>query len=154
MKRGIVIGASSGIGRALVDQLVAEDYNVVAIARRVELLEELQRIHAGRVTAIPGDVSNPESIRELLESEFQTNGPIELIVNCAGVGFLNQDLEWKPEQETIRVNVEGFAAIAGIAVARMIEHGSGIFVNISSIAALRGNAIAPAYNASKAFESN
>ncbi|MCA9093599.1 MAG: SDR family NAD(P)-dependent oxidoreductase [Planctomycetaceae bacterium] len=154
MKRGIVIGASSGIGRALVDQLVAEDYHVVAIARRVELLEELQRIHAGRVTAIPGDVSNPESIRELLESEFQTNGPIELIVNCAGVGFLNQELEWKPEQETIRVNVEGFAAISGIAVARMIEQGSGIFVNISSIAALRGNAIAPAYNASKAFESN
>lgn len=154
MKSAIVIGASSGIGRALVLKLIAENYSVVAIARRMELLEEMQRAHPRQVTPLQGDVADSESIRSLLEAEFLRIQQIDLVVNCAGVGFMNRELEWKPEQQTIRVNVEGFAAIAGVVVTKLIAQKSGTFVNISSVGALRGNPLAPAYTASKAFESN
>lgn len=153
MKTAILIGGSSGIGRALVWELVSADYKVIVIARRIELLRELQRERPDRITVAQGDVSQPDAIRTLL-NDLGDGVPVDLIVNCAGVGFLNPDLEWLPELETIRIDVEGFAAVAGWAVKVFVEQGSGCFVNISSIAALRGSPVAPAYNASKAFESN
>lgn len=153
-KSAIVVGASSGIGRALVVKLASEGYRVVALARREELLKELQDRFPESVRGVRGDISEPGSIRSLIDAEIQRVGMIDLFVNCAGVGFPNRNLEWEPEQTTIRVNVEGFAAVAGLAMAKLIDQGSGTFVNLSSIAALRGSSVAPAYNASKAFESN
>jgi short-subunit dehydrogenase len=79
---------------------------------------------------------------------------VELFVISAGTGFINTALEWEPEQETIAVNVSGFAAIANVAASHLQARGSGHLVGISSIAALRGNLEAPAYGASKAFMSN
>ena len=79
---------------------------------------------------------------------------VELFVISAGTGAVNPSLEWQPEQETIAVNVSGFAAMANVAVAHLQRRGSGYLVGISSIGGLRGNPHAPAYSASKAFVSN
>jgi short-subunit dehydrogenase len=89
-------------------------------------------------------------LTELLEEI----GHVDLIVICAGVGFINRTLDWSPERDTIAVNVTGFAAMANVAFRHFLEQRAGHLVNISSIAAIRGNGSAPAYNASKAFESN
>jgi len=79
---------------------------------------------------------------------------LDLLVISAGVGFINPDLAWDPEQETLAVNVMGFAAVAGFGMRLFMRQGAGHLVGISSVAAYRGNGAAPAYNASKAFVSN
>ena len=79
---------------------------------------------------------------------------VDLIINSASVIYRNPTLDWKRENETISVNVVGFTAITNIAIQYFLKKGGGHFLNISSIAALKGSGVAPAYNASKAFESN
>ena len=72
----------------------------------------------------------------------------------AGTGNLNPELDWMKEQQTLDVNVYGFCALAGEVYKFFAKQGKGHLVGISSIGALRGNSLAPAYNASKAFMSN
>jgi short-subunit dehydrogenase len=74
-------------------------------------------------------------------------------VISAGTGFLNPNLSWELEKQTIDVNVSGFTALADAAMQYFMQSGRGHLVGISSLAALRGNRLAPAYNASKAFMS-
>lgn len=100
------------------------------------------------------DVSDPDAAQAGLTAMIEELGGADVIVISAGTGHLNPGLDWPPEAETIAVNVTGFAALAGVAMNHFIERGRGHLVGISSIAALRGAATAPAYNASKAFESN
>ena len=79
---------------------------------------------------------------------------MELVVISAGIGFINPELNWPEEKATIDVNVTGFAALANVAFRHFEQMQSGHLVGISSIAALRGSRIAPAYSALKAFVSN
>lgn len=79
---------------------------------------------------------------------------IEIIIICAGTGYLNASLNWPQEKETIDTNVSGFSAMAGAAMKYFMQRNSGHLVGISSIASIRGSHICPAYNASKAFVSN
>ena len=154
MKKAIVIGASSGIGRELSKVLSGNQYIVGVMARRVQLLDELRKKMGTDVYVQEIDVSDAKSAMETLEKFIKEMGGVELIVISAGTGHLNDGLDWRLENETIRTNVTGFAAIANVAIKHFIEKGSGHLVGISSIAALRGGRESPAYNASKAFESN
>jgi short-subunit dehydrogenase len=154
MKNAIIIGASSGIGRALAVILSREGYRIGALARRSELLAELQRELGESCVVKTADVSRSDSAMPLLEELIAELGDVELFVISAGVGFVNEAFDWEPERDTIAVNVLGFAAMANVAVAHLEARGSGHLVGISSLAALRGNRAAPAYNASKAFVSN
>ncbi len=100
------------------------------------------------------DISDNPRAMGLLENLIEEMGGVDLIVISAGVGFINSDLNWADEKKTIDVNVAGFAAMANVAFRHFVEVGRGHLVGISSIAAIRGSAEAPAYNASKAFISN
>jgi short-subunit dehydrogenase len=81
-------------------------------------------------------------------------GNVDIIIISAGTGHLNPSLDWLPEKETIDTNVTGFTAMAGAAMRYFINRKEGHLVGISSIAAIRGSDICPAYNASKAYISN
>jgi short-subunit dehydrogenase len=153
MEKAIVIGASSGIGRALALRLAGEGFAVGLAARRLPLLLELQAEIGAAARAKSMDVSDPLRAMPLLEELIVELGGADLIVICAGTGHVNPDLAWEPEDETIRVNVRGFAALANVALQHFLRRGAGHLVAISSIAALRGHGTAPAYNASKAFVS-
>ena len=153
-KRAIVIGASSGIGRALALRLAREGYAVGLAARRLPLLLELQREIGPRAFVKQMDVSDTTRAMAQLEDLIAEMGGVDLVVLDAGTGHLNPDLAWQPEEETIAVNVVGFAALANVAYRHFLGRGAGHLVSISSIAALRGGGGAPAYHASKAFVSN
>jgi short-subunit dehydrogenase len=150
----IVIGASSGIGRELAILLARKGYNVAVAARRIDLLEELSRNVPGIERARAVDVSEPEQAISILRSLLADLDSVDLVVISAGTGFLNPELDWEKEAKTIDVNVTGFAAVAGEAMGHFLEVGRGHLVGITSIAALRGGRLTPAYNASKAFESS
>lgn len=154
MKRAIVVGASSGIGRELAVVLSEKGYAVGLAGRRIHLLEELKHRLPGPGFAKQMDVADhPEAIK-LLEELIEEMGGLDLIVISAGVGFINPDLNWDEEQRTIEVNVTGFAAMANVAFRHFVKAGRGHLIGISSIAAIRGSREAPAYNASKAFQAN
>jgi short-subunit dehydrogenase len=153
MDKAIVIGASSGIGRALALRLAREGYAVGLAARRLPLLLELQAEIGPTAHVRQMDVTDTARAMSLLEELIEEMGGVDLIVICAGTGHINPDLSWGPEDETIGVNVRGFAALANVAVQHFLRRGAGHLVGISSIAALRGHGRAPAYNASKAFVS-
>ena len=100
------------------------------------------------------DVADVESATKILAEFIKEMGGVDLIVISAGTGEINNSLDWHLENEAIKTNVIGFAALVGVAMRHFSEKGSGHLVGISSIAALRGGRESPAYNASKAFESN
>ncbi|MHB8896801.1 MAG: SDR family NAD(P)-dependent oxidoreductase [Candidatus Geothermincolia bacterium] len=150
----IVVGASSGIGRELAILLARKGYSVAVTARRTELLEELAGHTPGIDLSRAMDVSEPEQAVSILCALVADMVSVELVVICAGTGFLNPELDWEKEVQTIDVNVTGFAAVAGAAMKHFLDQGRGHLVGITSIAALRGGLLTPAYNASKAFESS
>ena len=151
MRRAIVVGASSGIGRALVLQLAHDGWVVGATARRVALLEALRGGIATAVHVRAMDVSAPEAAAAGLEELIAEMGGAELVVLNAGAGHVNPELAWEVEREAIDVNVRGFTALADAAMRHFLRAGSGHLVSISSIAARRGHGAAPAYGASKAY---
>lgn len=154
MKKAIIIGASSGIGRELAKILSRSQYVVGVMARRVQLLEQLGKEIDGTLFFQKIDVTDIESAMEILGKFIKKMGGVDLVVISAGAGEINDSLSWHFENEAIKTNVSGFAALVNVAMHHFMVKGSGHLVGISSIAALRGGRESPAYNASKAFESN
>lgn len=154
MKKAIIIGATSGIGRTLANILSNNDYIIGLVGRRTFLLEEvkLQLKNDSYVKTI--DISKTNEAIQLLNQLILDMNGVDLIVVSAGVGYINEDLLYNLEQEIIDVNVSGFTSMADVAINYFIKKGNGHFVGISSIASIRGNGYAPAYNASKAYVSN
>jgi len=154
MKRAVVIGASSGIGRELALVLSRHGYAVCATGRRLDLLESLQSALPPDSMVRKMDVSDTSAAIEMLKAISDDLGGVDLVVISAGIGFLDPDLNWANDRETIATNVTGFTAIANTAYHQFKQQGFGHLVGISSLAAIRGGADAPAYNASKAFVSS
>jgi len=154
MKKAIVVGASSGIGRAIAVELARNGYEVGLVSRRLELLEQLQQKIPTRTFIKQIDVSKPEVAMVLLRELIGEMGGMDMIVLNSGVNTRNIDLEWEKEIELINVNISGFVACALVAVRHFSAQGSGHIVGISSIAGLRGSATCSSYAASKAFVSN
>ncbi|NIR44727.1 MAG: SDR family NAD(P)-dependent oxidoreductase [Gemmatimonadetes bacterium] len=147
MKKAIVIGCSTGIGRALVRELAAHGYEVGLAGRSVSSMEELasELSTGGHVKAM--DLKETADARVRLAELIDEMGGVDLVVVNSGVG--HHDPDWEEEREIIEVNVMGFAAVARRAMEYFMERGSGHLVGITSIAALRG--LRAAYSGSKAF---
>ncbi len=154
MPKAIVIGATSGIGKALVHVLVQHGFDVGATGRRLSLLEGMQSEPNAPGYIKSMDVTRVDEAMQALDEMIAQMGDVDLIVISAGVGFINPHLDWEKERDTINTNVRGFAAIANVAFQHFIKQGKGHLVGISSVAAVRGSGAAPAYNASKAFVSS
>ncbi len=152
-KKAIVIGASSGIGRAVAIELGKQGYDVGLMARREHLLREAAgQIHTNTFIQTI-DISQPETAAKCLEQMIEKMGGVDVVIINSGVRHPNKQLLLKPELDTIAVNVQGFVAMATVAMNHFRSKNSGNLVGISSIAGLRGTSNAPSYNSSKAFVS-
>jgi len=151
MPKAVVIGATSGIGKALVHVLVQHDFEVGATGRRLSLLKGMQSGPDAPSHIKAMDVTQTKEAMQALDEMIAEMGGADLIVISAGVGFINPYLDWGKERDTVNTNIRGFAAIANAAFQYFSKQGKGHLVGISSVAAVRGSGIAPAYNASKAF---
>ncbi|OQA57592.1 MAG: putative oxidoreductase [Candidatus Omnitrophica bacterium ADurb.Bin277] len=153
-KKAIVIGTGSGIGRALAFELSRDGYFVGLTGRDPEKLEKLRAELPGPSLVRQIDLRNTrEAVHSLGNLIMQMQGMDLLVVN-AGVLFHNSDLDWSLEEETIKVNVLGFAAMADVGCNYFLRRGKGTLAGISSVAGHRGSGRSPAYNASKAFMIN
>lgn len=150
MANAIIVGASSGIGRALARELSGE-YDLGLAARRTDRLKAVgEDIGGAHVTRI--DVTEPDA-RERFDGLVDSLGGVDLVVFSSGIGRYNPDLEWADERDTIDVNTRGFTALATAAMNHFEESDGGHLVGISSVAAEIGSPSMPAYSATKAYVS-
>ncbi|WP_290819358.1 SDR family NAD(P)-dependent oxidoreductase [Halovivax sp.] len=161
MTRGaIVVGASSGIGEALVRELADRGYEVGLAARRTERMREIGAELPTKSYVATMDVADVEDAREGFVELADAMPGVDVVVLCAGTAHVNYGLEWEPERETIDVNVRGFVALATAAMSYFEERDDasaardGHLVGISSVAGHVGVGGLQAYSASKAFVSN
>ena len=154
MKKVIIIGATSGIGEALAIHMASNGLHVGITGRREERLQAIHDRFPQTTYCKPMDVSQHPQAIERLHELIDEMGGMDIIVINAGIGIINPELKWEWEEQIIDVNVKGFAVLAGAAMNYFLQQNTGHLVGISSIAALRGIAACPAYNASKAFVSN
>jgi NADP-dependent 3-hydroxy acid dehydrogenase YdfG len=154
-KVAIVTGASSGIGEAIAEELVKRGAHVALFARRENRLQELAQRLAGHgsheTMIVPGDVSKPEDVQNLVNQTMQRWGKLDIVIANAGFGYrahiVDGDIErWKNLLDT---NVYGLLLTLKYGVQKLLENGSGHVVVTSSIA---GRSVTPGgavYSASK-----
>jgi len=153
IKRIIIVGATSGIGRKMAE-LYAANGNIVGITgRRKEILDEIENTFPEKIKTECFDVTSHENISSLT-SLIQKIGGLDILIYSSGVGEPSKELDWQLDKLTVETNVNGFIEIANWAFNFFIKQGRGRMAVISSIAANRGNSWAPAYSASKSFQSN
>jgi len=156
MKRAIIIGATSGIGREVARLLAKEGWKVGIAGRRKELLQSLQgEFPDGQVESTVLDVTSPDAPTRLQELIDRLGG-MDLYFHSSGIGFQNATLDPEIEMRTARTNGEGFVRMVTCAFNYFKAHASrehsGHIAVISSIAGTKGIGVAPAYSATKRFQ--
>lgn len=154
MKRAIIVGASSGIGRELALLLTANSYTVGITGRRDQLLLNLQAERPDRFMVSVFDVTDVANVPAHLRKLADKLGGLDLLVISSGTGKASTTLDPAINQETNAVNVGGFITVADWAFNYFEQQGFGHLAAVTSVAAIRGNRHAPAYNASKAYQVN
>lgn len=147
----LVTGASRGIGREVAVALHRRGAIVGLIARSEDDLDDLARQLGSRVAAATADVADDASVRAAIDTLAAALGPIDVLVNNAGLGAYKPFLDEDPEvfEHLMRVNYFG-TVIATRAVTRgMVERGHGHIVNVASVAGRLGAPFESAYSGSK-----
>lgn len=150
-RRVVVTGGASGIGRSVVDELVAAGAHVIFCGRNEQRGREAEAAIGGHATFIRADVTNPDDIDRLIHSAA-SDGPIDCLVNNAAeldpapFGQLTGDIV----DHAMR-SVFGSVVLASQAAAdTMRETGGGVIVNIGSSAGHRPNSSPAVYSSLKA----
>lgn len=151
MKKAVVVGASSGIGREVAILLLRQGWAVGLAARREEPLQALARDYPGQAWVEVIDVTHDDASQSL-QRLIGMMGGMDLYFHVAGVGWQNPVLEPSKELATLATNGVGFTRMVGEAYRYFAERGGGHIAVISSIAGTKGLGAAPAYSATKAFQ--
>jgi short-subunit dehydrogenase len=151
MKKVIIIGATSGIGKALARMYSYAGCKVGITGRRENLLLELKNENPELYVIKSFDISLPDINVKNLDELINELGGLDLIIINSGTGNGNDELDFKIEKETIVTNVLGVTEISDWAFNYFRKQGYGQLALVSSIAGMRGGRTAPAYSASKAF---
>lgn len=155
-KRGLIVGASSGLGAALARKLAREGYTLALLARRGNQLAELcTELNADGIThtlAYEHDVLNHEEIPSLLTRIIADLGGLDLFIFNAGVNFPPglERMNAADDIKMIEINLSGAIAWLAPVGDLLKEAKSGMIVGISSVAGDRGRIANPGYNTSKA----
>ncbi len=151
----VVTGASSGMGKAIVELFVKEGALVVAVARRKERLEALKeslKTQKGQVLIFQGDVSRREDNEKMIELAVQNFGKLDVLVNNAGVMddmAAIGDVQDEKYEQVMKVNVYGPMCAMRKAISVFKEQGYGNIINVASVGGMR-TAAGAVYCASKA----
>ena len=157
-KRILITGASSGIGEAGAEAFAARGAEVIIVARRADLLEELAtRIaeRGGTATALTCDLADLDAVDGLAETVVQRFGGVDVLVNNAGRSIrrpLADSLDrWHDVERTMQLNYYSpLRLIRGLAPG-MIERGDGHIINVATWGVLsEASPLFSVYNASKA----
>jgi NAD(P)-dependent dehydrogenase (short-subunit alcohol dehydrogenase family) len=163
-KVAVITGASSGIGREVMELFGREGAKVVGAARTESKLQDgLDAIKAagGEGMIVPADLEDPSSQAKIVEAAMEAYGTVDVLVNNAGVGWQYgidnpgsmagvHEASIENWREIIGgVDLEGYFLMLRAALPQMLKQGSGSIVNVASMAGLTGLYDAHAYTAAK-----
>ena len=157
-KRVLITGASSGIGEAGAEAFAAEGAEVILVARRADLLDDLAGRIAeagGTASALPCDLSDLDAVDTLAETVEHRFGGVDILVNNAGRSIrrpLAESLDrWHDVERTMQLNYfSPLRLIRGLAPG-MVERGDGHIINVATWGVLsEATPLFSVYNASKA----
>lgn len=153
-KTALITGAGRGIGRAAAIALAKEGVNIGMIGLTVANLEkvttELEE-YGVNVSGAVADVSEIESVQHAVEHVTEEIGPIDILINNAGIAKFGGFLELEPQEweKIIQVNLMGTYNVTRAVLPGMIERKTGDIINIASTAGQKGAPVTSAYSASK-----
>lgn len=154
MKKAIVVGATSGIGRGIAKVLSENNYRVGISGRRTNLLDEIRSENPLQYITKTLDITETTDIpAKLLQLVHELEG-LDLLIISSGTGDINEKLDFEIEKRTIDTNVTGFTVVADWSFNYFKQQKFGQLVAITSIGGIRGNRQAPSYSASKAYQIN
>ncbi|MCO4889819.1 SDR family oxidoreductase [Cupriavidus sp. WGtm5] len=154
-KVALVTGAFGGLGLHFAQTLARAGCKVALAGRRVAegeaVLADLRR-QGGQGCVVPLDVRDPASVGAAFEAAHQQLGPVQVVVNSAGIATTGPAMEVEEGawQSVIDTNLNGAWRVAQCAARMMRAAGGGSIVNIASILGLRVAQQVPAYTAAKA----
>jgi NAD(P)-dependent dehydrogenase (short-subunit alcohol dehydrogenase family) len=151
----VVIGGTSGIGRAIGHGLAEAGADVVPTSRRIDQVEaaagEIEQ-SGRRAIRVTSDVSNRDSLERLLRECLAAFGKVDILINCAGRTRRAPTLDFAEEDwnAVIDTNLSGTLRSCQVFGRHMIQRGYGRIVNIASLSAFVALYEVAAYSASKA----
>ena len=150
----VIIGATSGIGKALFEKYARGDNRIGIVGRRANLLDELCQKYPSKTITAKADITNLEEIEQAINALHKELEYIDLAIVCSGTGDINATLEYNVERLTIDTNITGWTFVIDRLYNIFVQQGHGRLVAITSAGGLRGEPMAPAYSASKAYQIN
>ena len=150
----LIVGATSGIGRALFENYAKDGNRLGIIGRRTNLLEELCHQYPSNTFAATADITKLEETEQAIRLLYNELGSIDLAIVCAGTGDLNPSLDYTLERPTLDTNIIGWTFVIDTLYHLFEQQGHGHLAAITSVGGLRGEPSAPAYSASKAYQIN
>ena len=153
----LVTGASSGIGRELARLFAADGADLVLVARRRTLLDELAaeltRAHAVAVRVMAMDLADPAAPRALVERLAADGVSVDVLVNNAGFGAVGAFAETPAERlfDMVQVNLTALTHLTRLLLPPMIQRRRGGVLNVGSTAGFQAGPGMAVYYATKAF---
>jgi 2-hydroxycyclohexanecarboxyl-CoA dehydrogenase len=150
----LVTGAGRGIGRSIALRFAEQGAKVALVARTASDLEETARqlrALGGTCAALPADITARGAAQQCVARAGQELGPVDILVNCAGLFLWRPFLQLSPEDwdRVLATNLTAAAAFCRAVLPGMVERRRGRIVNVSSIHGLRGDANVVAQSAAK-----
>jgi len=148
----VVTGASSGIGEAIAREYLSRGANVTLIARRRDRLDEIAKVAPDRTHVVQADLGNPEVAFSWLDDAEKAMGPIDVLVNNAGVQIVKGvlDTTWEEGERLLVLDLHTPLRLTQLVLKRMVPRKTGTIVDIASMAALGPTPGMFFYNAAKA----
>jgi short-subunit dehydrogenase len=148
-----LVGASSGIGAALAEELQRRGAIVAISARRAERLDE---VSGGRMVTVPLDVTDRSACWAAAERVRTAIGGIDMVIWCAGYWHTYTATDWQADEFVthVEVNLLGLNNVIAATLPQMVSHRSGHLVGVASVAGYRGLSGGEAYAATKAAQIN
>jgi short-subunit dehydrogenase len=151
-RTAFVTGASTGLGRAFAEMLLAEGVDVWGTSRDPARLAPLSQAHASKFHSVALDLRDGEAAENILRASDQAAGGLDLLINNAGFGVFGEFAQvafssWQQQLEVMLVNP---ARLSHAALRGMLTRNRGALVNISSLAAEFPLPFQSAYNMAKA----
>lgn len=145
-----ISGCSTGFGRALALQALAEGYQVAVAARDTTDVSDIVQNNKDAIS-VTLDMTKPDQLKAAVEKVHKAFGKIDVLVNNAGIGYFGalEESEETEIRKMFEVNFFGLAALTQLVLPYMRRQKSGHIINISSIGGLVGFPALSFYNASK-----
>ena len=150
----LIIGATSGIGKALLEKYIIEGNHLGIVGRRAYLLDEFYQQHPDNTFTSAADIIKQEEIEQAIHTLCAKLEHIDLAIVCSGTGDLNPSLDYALECPAIDTNVRGWTFVIDTLYHIFEQQGHGHLVAVTSVGGLRGEPMAPAYSATKAYQIN